>query len=237
MSVPRLLALALLVLAALPAQAQRPAARAVLAAWADDWRRAAAGVTAIGVDETVAQQIDGPRGAIEIDKRGRILYRPDAPPERVPERFLINGQPVDPELIPDMRRRADRAFGPGGRDFSAPPSLPSDLFRAAEALGLQDDRVGGRDAWRIALRLDRGDRAEAWFTRSTTTPRLLRLRTDGRRPYGGRLVRDLQFVRVNGLDVPVTSRTTFTARQRRRLRDYAVTLTADARYTGHRIVR
>ena len=120
--------------------------------------------------------------------------------------------------------RAGRAPGPRS------PPLPNRLLRDARPLGIEADRLDGVAAWRI--RLDtRAERADAWFTRSES-PRLLMTRVEGDGHRGG-MMREVQYTRVGGLDLPVASRSTLNVRQRRRLREYFVTLTAVGAYSRH----
>ncbi len=188
--------------------------------------------------ETVVREMEGPRRTAEVAGAGRIVYAPGERPRRIPEQATFNGRPIDPGRLSDQGDRIDRAFGPGGRELAGPPSLPFFLLRDAEALRLRPDRVDGLPAWRVDLRLARGpDRGVAWFTRSAREPRLLRLRIEGARPPNGRIIRDLRFIRVDGLDLPLETQTELTVRQRRRLRNYVVTVTAVGRYADHRVTR
>ncbi|WP_420454186.1 hypothetical protein [Rubrivirga sp.] len=223
------IAVVLLVLAVAPAVAQ-PAPGAVLDAWRDGWRRASAGVDAVEMREETEWTVDGPRGRSLVEAWGRVRLG-SGPPEREVDRVRVDGQDADPERGRGQGRRWQRAFGPAGREVHAPPRLPGDVLRNARGLGIAADRLGGEPAWRVDLDT-RADRAEAWFTRSET-PRLLAMRLVGRRPRGGRIEREVRYVRVAGLDLPARAQTTFTARQRRRLREYFVTLTAVGTYSGH----
>lgn len=232
----RLLLVLFLALAALPATAQRPSPEAVLEAWAADWRRAADGVEAVEVDERLVSQIEGPRRPVEVVGTGRLVYGRGRRPRRTPEQLVVNGRSVDPERFAGHARRLDRAFGAAGREVGAPPPLPSALLARADAVALYDDWLSGQPVWRVELRHG-SEQADAWFTRSLRSPRLLRLRTEGGRGDRARLVRDLQFVRVAGLDLPRESRLDVVARQRRRLRNYVVSVSAAGTYTGHRVVR
>ncbi|MGB3543400.1 MAG: hypothetical protein WBA11_10800, partial [Rubrivirga sp.] len=96
--------------------------------------------------------------------------------------------------------------------------------------------VGSVRAWRVDLEVEtrRGtDRAQAWFAQSDG--RLLRLQTDGDRPRGGRIERDARYTRVAGIDLPSSYTAEFTVRQRRRLRQYVVTLTSATTFRGHSV--
>ena len=225
----RIASLLLVLALALPAAAQ-PAAGAVLDAWRDGWERAAVGVRAVDARERTEWTVDGPRGRTVVESEGRVRFD-DGPTEREVERTQVNGRTVDPSRGRGQGGRWQRAFGPAGREVHAAPGLPDRFLSDARPLGIAADRAEGVPAWRVALDT-RTDRAEAWFTRSDS-PRLLAVRVEGRRPRGGRFVRDVRYVRVGGLDVPFESRTTFTVRQRRRLREYFVTLTAVGAYSGH----
>jgi len=223
------LALALLLLVAAPALAQ-PSASSVVEAWRADWRQAAQGVAGIDAREEAEWTIDGPRGRTVVEADGRIRYTRGRP-ERDLDRVRVNGRDVPPDRGRGQGQRWQRAFGPAGREVHAPPPLPVALLGSAEPDRVEADREGGVAAWRVAFDARVG-RAEAWFTRSGA-PRLLRLRVEGDRPRGGRFTHDVRYARVRGLDLPARSQTTFTVRQRRRLRNYLVTLRADATYTDH----
>ncbi len=220
------LAVLLLVFAA-SASAQ-PAPGAVLDAWRDGWQRAAAGVRDVEARERTEWTIDGPRGQTVVEGTGTVRLGDGA---REVDRVRVDGREVSADRGPRQGRRWQRAFGPAGREVRAPPLLPDAVLRGARALAIEADRVGGVPAWRVALDA-RPDRAEAWFTRSEA-PRLLAVRLEGERSRGGRIVREVRYVRVAGLDLPTESRTEYTARQRRRLREYFVTLTAVGTYTAH----
>ena len=223
------IALALLVLVAAPAVAQ-PSASSVVEAWRADWRRAAQGVAGIDAHEEAEWTVDGPRGRTVVEADGRVRYTRGRP-ERDLDRVRVNGREVPADRGRGQGQRWQRAFGPAGREVHAPPLLPVVLLGAAEPDRIEADREAGVAAWRVGFDTQAG-RAEAWFTR-TGAPRLLRFRVEGQRPRGGRLVRDVRYARVRGLDLPAEAETTFTVRQRRRLREYLVTLRADATYTGH----
>lgn len=217
------------------AAAAQPSGDAVLEAWAEGWASAARGVTVVEFDESMERTFEGPRGETVVAIDARIGYTRDLRPDRSVRRVRVNGTEVDAAREPRHRRRLERAFGDAGREVSSPPALPVVALRRARALGLEDDRVDGVAAWRVRLDAPEAsgvDRAEAWFSRSRS-PQLLRLRLEGRRPRGGRIVRDVRYVRVEGLDLPAETRTTFTTRQRRRLRDYVVSLTATSRFRDH----
>lgn len=218
----------------MPASAQRPDAQALLDGWAADWRRAARDVAAVEAEESLVRSFDGPRGRLIIETEGAVRYDRVGDWSRDVARLWVNGRERDPD------RRAlgrFRRFGPPGREVAAPPPLPGLAFADAEAVGIEADRLGGRAAWRLSLRFgDRPDRAAAWFTRAAE-PELIRVRFEGPRPRGGRYERTVEYARVGGLDLAVASETRVTLRQRRRLRDYVVTLASEGRYAGLRLAR
>ena len=224
--------LALLLLLAAAAHAQ-PAPDALLDAWRADWRRAASGVEAVTARESSAWTVEGPRGRTRVEARGTLRYD-GGRPERSLDEVRVDGRRVSADRGRGQGRRWERAFGPAGREVHAPPALPGVALARADARGIAEDRIGGTPAWRVDLDTPL-DEARVWFTRSASSPRLLAARFEGRRPRGGRIVREVRYVRVEGLDVPAEARTTFTARQRRRLREYFVTLTAVGTYTGHEL--
>lgn len=223
----RLIPLLFATLLAVPVAAQ-PSAPALLDAWLADWRRASAGVDAVVLGEQSTWTIDGPRGRMTITSEGTVRFGRGGPPQREIERVTVDGQEAEHDWWRRSGRRWGRAFGPAGREVHAPPGLPGPLLARARPLGIAADRVDGEPAWRLALDLA-DDRADAWFSRDAA-PRLLVLRVEGRRPRGGRFRREVRFARADGLDLPVTAETSFTARQRRRLREYYITLTAAVRY-------
>ena len=230
----RLLPLLLAVLVAAPAAAQ-PDARALLDGWLRDWRRAAADVDAVVMRERTDWTVDGPRGRTVVEGEATVRYTRGGPPERDVERVRVDGREVAPDRGRRSGRRWQRAFGPAGREVHAPPPLPGPLLAQARPLRVEADRFGGVAAWRVTLDVPT-DRTDAWFTRGAQ-PRLLAMRFEGPRPRGGRIAREVRYTRVGGLDVPAASETTFTARQRRRLREYYVTLSAEARYDRHDVRR
>lgn len=233
----RPLPLALTLLVAAPALAQRPPdAQALLDGWAAHWRRAARGAEAIEADERLSREVDGPRGRVTIETDAGVRYDRAGAPRRDVRRLRVDGR----DLTPDDRRaqgRLRRAFGPAAEELVAPPALPGLAFADAEAAGIAADRLGGRAAWRVDLRLVRGlDRATAWFSQGAE-PRLLRVRLDGERPRGGRYERTVDYARVDGLDLAAATEATVTLRQRRRLREYVVVLSSEGRYAGYRVTR
>jgi len=222
-----LLAVALAPLAS--AQPATPSGREVVEAWADGWRRAMAGVDRIEAEERAEHTFDGPRRRTTIQIEGRATLGPGRPGRR-PRHTRIDGRALDPEDAPRAVGRWVQAFGPAGREVGAPPPLPAALLMNARVGDLRAETYDGQAAWRVDLSA-REDRIRAWFTRSASDPRLLAVRVEGERPRGGRIVREVRYARVRGLDLPTESRTTFTVRQRRRLRAYVVTLSASGSYS------
>jgi len=228
----RRLLLVLAALAALPAAAQ-PDPGAVVDAWRADWRRASTRVQSVEAQERTEWTIDGPRGRTRIEVEADIRFDLDAPPQRDVRRVRSHGRDMPAERGRGHGRRWQRAFGPAGREVQAPPDVPGAVLGSARAVGIAADRLDGTLAWRVALQSSE-DRTEAWFTRGAR-PRLLAMRFEGQRPRGGRIVREVRYVRVDGLDLPASASTTFTALQRRRLREFHVTLTAEATYDRHSV--
>ena len=219
-------ALLLLSLAA-SAQAQ-PTAGAVVDAWRAGWARAERG--AVEVAERSAHDFKGPRGGREVAIEATVRYAPGAPPRRTVRRVEVGGREVDVRRGPDSGRRFRRAFGPAGRFVTQPPPLPDRLL-AAPARDLSETRFEGAEAWRVTLGTEPGA-STAWFTRSARVPRLLAIRTEH---DGGAVTREIRFVRVDGLDLPASVRASATVRQRRRLRDYVVTLDVASAYSAHAV--
>lgn len=222
-----LLALALAPLAV--AQPATPSASEVVDAWADGWRRAMAGVDRVEAEERAEHTFDGPRRRTTVEIEGRATLGPGRP-DRQPRRTRLDGRVLDPDEAPRAVGRWVRAFGPAGREVGAPPPLPFGLLADARVGDLHAETYEGQAVWRVDLSV-RDDRVRVWFTRSASDPRLLAVRVEGDRPRGGRLVREVRYARVRGLDLPTESRTTFTVRQRRRLRAYVVTLSASGSYS------
>ena len=226
------LPLVLALLAAAPLAAQ-PQGQAVVDAWRAGWDRAAQGVAAVRADEQSTRTVEGPRGPVTVEVVAAVRYPRGGGPERSAERVRVDGREVDPGQARRQGRRLGRAFGPDGRAATAPPPLPDRVVVQAAPGGAAETTWDGAPAWRVSLA---GGRAQAWFTRSPAAPRLLAVRAEGRR-RGLRAAREVRYARVDGLDLPASAAAEVTARQRRRLRDYVVTLTATAAYSDHRVER
>ena len=222
-----LLAVALGLTASASAQ---PSAEAVVEAWADGWDRAWGRADRVVLTERAEQSVEGPRRDLRIETEGTLTLAPGRRPERRVDETRVNGRRAERERGPRGHDRLRRAFGPAGREVLAPARLPIDWLPRAEPVRLAEDQVDGRAAWRVDLRSSAFEVLSVWFSRSERAPQLLRARGEGRRPGDGRVVRDLRFARVDGLDLPQRSETAFTGRQRRRLRDYVVTLRAESTY-------
>lgn len=238
----RTVPLAVLLVAAVAAQAQDGSA--VLDAWRRSARAATAGVTAVTLDEDVVQVIEGPRDPMRLETRGSVRLAPDARPDRTVLEARVNGRPVEPARLPFLARRLGRAFGPAGGEAARPAPLPDVLLRDAQATGLSAETLGGQTVWRVAFTragrgADRDDgrrsQGQAWFSRGATL-RLLRLELGGEGP-NGTVRRTIDYNLVAGLDVPTAMRTEVSVRQRRRIRTFLITLTAEATYRGARVER
>ena len=225
-------------------------------AWRRDFRDAARSVRRVTLDEAMTRRVDGPRGTVAVETRGTLtLDAPDrggGPAGRVLRSATVDGRAVEPERVAELDRRLVRAFG-GSEEAARPPRLLPPALDRGEPVGLDLDTVDGQPAWRVSLRVPPGgppggarggprgrarhggdappDRASAWFSRSTDAPRLLRLRTEGERPGGGAFVRTVDYRRTDGLDLPAAMSARVEVRQRRRLRVYATSVAADARYS------
>ena len=227
---------ALLFLSLAHVAAAQPSGEALLDGWVRSWEAAAAGASSVSMDEAVARTFVGPRQETVLEVDARLTYDLGGPPARTVRRVRVDGRDVPAERESRHRGRLGRAFGPAGREVAAPPLLPAAVLGRSRARSVAPDRVGGVPAWRVALEVGprpEADRADAWFARDDG--RLLRLRLGGRRPRGGRIERDVRFTRVAGLDLPASATAEFTVRQRRRLRDYVVTLASRATYSGHAV--
>ena len=225
-----LLLVAVLGLTASDSASAQPSAEAVVEAWADGWDRAWGRTSSVVLTERAEQSVDGPRRDLRIETEGTLTLSPGRRPERRINETRVNGRRAETERGPRGRDRLRRAFGPPGREVLAPARLPVDWLPGAEPVRLVEDRLDGRAAWRVDMRSPAFDDLSVWFSRSESDPELLGVRGEGARPGGGRVVRDIRYARADGLDLPRLSETTFTGRQRRRLRDYVVTLRAESRY-------
>ena len=227
----RSLAAALLALGVAAGGAAQPSPDALVAAWAEGQGAAARDAGAVVLAERVEREVEGPRGRMRVGHDGAVRYAPGARPERTVGEVTVNGRTLPAERGRAARRRLGRAFGPAGRALAAPPPLPLAVLAGAEPDGpAVAGRVDAGSAWRVRFRGARGGlRVEAWFSRSAAPPRLLRTRTESRH-RGARVVREVDYARDGGLDVPRDVRTTATVRQRRRLRDYVVTVRSEGRY-------
>jgi hypothetical protein len=238
----------LLVIAAPLAHAQ--SASDVVGAWQRDWRAAAAGVEAVEMRETVVREIEGPRGTVRVETAARLRYAPGARAERVVERATVNGQDVDPERLPDLDARHERALGRGPSPLLRAPPSPDALLAMARLRGLRRETADGVPVWRVEIELParrrrRGDRrpphdappeppvGAAWFAGEADAPRLVRLDL----PAGPHGTLHVEYRRVDGLDVPAAADGRARLRQQRRLRGYEVTATVRATYADHRIAR
>ena len=232
----RLILLPLLLLASGAALAQ-PSAERILSEWRAGWDRAAAGVDAVEVRETLDRTVDGPREDIEMRTEGRIVYASGAAPRRTVDRAELDGRRVAAPGRARFERRTRRAFGVAADILRIPPPLPGTYLRGAEPTGrpVRDD-ADGRPAWRVPLSTTQNEgRVTAWFGRSEGYP-LLRLQVERERD-GARATLTADYRRVRGLDLPTDLSTTVTVRQRRRLRTYAVDLRARGTYRSPEIVR
>ncbi len=256
----RLVLLLVLTAASSVGAASQPAPDAVVDAWRARTRAAARGVDRVEVNETAERRIDGPRGAVEIVTVARVELAPGEQGRRTVTQATLDGAALSPERLQHLDQRYARAFGHGVAEATNELRLvPLPLARGS-ATRLDASDVGGRPAWRVSLDLPlpppeqpagrrRGRRAgpppgppgppptaEAWFSRSTDTPRLLRMRVRGEL-RGRAFVRTVDFSPAGGLDVPSAAETRVEVWQRRRLRSYTTLVTVRAQYAGARIVR
>lgn len=223
---------------AAPAEAQQRSGASVLTDWQSDWRRAASGVLAVQVEETLDRTVDGPRGDIDMRTQGRLRYGASGGVDRDVARAELDGRRAGPVAQRRFENRTDRAFGAASDLLRRPPPLAGPFLASATATGrARPVRLDGRDAWRVSVRTPRLDGpVSLWFTRGDS-PRLLRIRAEQSLARRGRAVFEADYRRVRGLDLAESLRTTVTIRQRRRLRDYEVSLRARGTYRAPRIVR
>lgn len=218
----------LLLLLSVSAQAQ-PRAEAVVDAWRANWERAERSMSGFTMSERSTHTFEGPRGGRDVEMEAALTYRSGERPQRRVHRVEVGGQEVDPQRDPDSRRRLHRTFGRSGRAVTQPPPLPDRLMAQADARDLIPVRYQGSNAWQITLETERGE-STAWFTRSARSPRLLAVRTERDE---GRVEREIRYTRVQGLDLPASVTASVTAQQRRRLREYVVTLRVSSAFTSH----
>ncbi len=221
-------ALALLLLLPAAALAQ-PRAQAVVDAWRAGWDQAEPSAGGVEMTERSTHTFEGPRGGRQVEIEAALRYRAGQRPERHVRRVRVEGQDVRPERGHHSHRRLERAFGRSGRMATRPPPLPHRMMGQAQARDLQEAQYQGRSAWRVTLETERGE-SLAWFTRSARSPQLLAIRTER---DGRRVVREIRYTRVRGLDLPASVDASVTARQRRRLRDYTVSLRVASAFSDH----
>lgn len=234
-----------LVLVLRPAAAQAPDAQALLQAWQSAWAAAEAGLAEVVLDEEMAYRMQGPRGPIELRTRGVVRLVPGTRPQRTLAGGDLNGTPLSAEDIATLEERFDRTGGPHAAHARRPPPLPGVLLARARAAGTPEpDRIGQRDAWRVALVFPGGEghaerRALAWFAQTAPgeTPRLLRTRFEVRVPDEGEVVFVTLFRPVEGIDLPSATRREMTLQQRRRLRHFTISMETEGRYRVTQIAR
>ncbi|MEM6326660.1 MAG: hypothetical protein AAF791_06025 [Bacteroidota bacterium] len=216
----------------------QPTGAELLSDWREGWREASQGVASVTVRETLDRTVDGPRGDIEMRTEGRLRFPLDRPPQREIDRQELDGRRVTPLARRRFEARTNRAFGPAARTLLRPAPLAGRALASATAEGPAiRTQMSATPAWRIALRLPGVDGdATAWLSREPT-PRLLRLRIEESVDRQARVVYEADYRRVSGLDVPTDLRTTVTLRQRRRLREYVVSLHARGTYRTPEVVR
>ena len=232
-SLLRLLVL-LLALGAAPVVAQ-PSADALLNAWLDNWDAASERLDSVGMTETHVRTVEGPRGTLEIETVGTIRLFPGQRPQRSVVRVSINGEPFELAKRDDMEERLRHALGQTSMDLRRPAPLPIRVLASAEPEGsVQSTRLGSTSAWQISLlrpsRRGPPEHLTAWFTRSRTAPRLLRLQRDRRLRHQDTLTRVTTYTRVDGLDLPVSHTVDAEIEQRRRLRTYTLVIHSTATY-------
>ena len=224
--------LALLTALLAPTASAQPSGADLLAAWQAGWDEAVEGVEAVRLAETLRRTVDGPRGTLDIETDGELLLAPFRRPRRTVDRATVNGEDLDLDRLKGMERRLRGALGRAAFDLRRPAALPSwDFAHAAPDGPVGSDRLGSALAWRLPLRgAGRPGRLTAWFSRSRSAPRLLRLDRAQPIPGGGTLYRSTTYALTVGLDVPTSHSVRAQIEQRRRLRTYTLTLRADAQY-------
>lgn len=192
--------------------------------------------------ESLDREIDGPRGPYRIRVRGTLQLSPLLRPRRFVDELWINGEPTRLEKREQIERRMHHGLGLVARDLQRPPALAIRTLAHAEAEGATDRvQLDGAVAWRIVgtrpFRRGPSERWTAWFTPSSTSPRLLRLRRERPLPDGGVLDRMTTYRRLDGLDLPVSHTVDAQIEQRRRLRTYTLVVHAEATYDDPTVER
>ncbi|MGB3544406.1 hypothetical protein, partial [Rubrivirga sp.] len=114
---------AILLLFLATAAAAQPSGSDLVDRWRSDWDAAVSRASLVSMDESTERLFIGPRRETTIEVDGRIEYDFDGPPERTVRRVRIDGEDVSAERERRHRGRLSRAFGPAGREVSAPPPL------------------------------------------------------------------------------------------------------------------
>lgn len=233
--------LVLVALVALPAAAQ-PSGVAVMRTWLAATRAAMDDLATVQVTEENRREIDGPAGTQRIRTVTALSV---APPDAVTadlEVAEIDGRRVLPLRLGLLERRLRQAYGPGYVWTSRPQPLVRTLLSGMRPAGAAvPEPVRGSPALRVALVPIRADGpvlgGTAWFAPGPrgSAPRLLRVEVEGRMPAGGSAVVTTDYVHVEGLDLPLRSRSDVVLRQRRRLRDYTVLLSGETTYRDHSV--
>ena len=239
---PRLLILLTAAVAISSPARSQPSAGELLDTWRKAAARSADGGVSVRLRETLVRDIDGPRGEVRIRTVGDTELSPLLRPRRFVDELWIDGEPTDVDKTQGMERRLRHALGPVARDLRRPPALAVRTLAHAEADGaVERVQLDGALAWRIVgtrpLRRGPRERLTAWFTASSTSPRLIRLRRERSLPDGGSLDRMTTYRRVGGLDVPATHTVDAQVEQRRRLRTYTLVLRAEATYGAPQVER
>lgn len=234
--------LALLALLAPAATAQpAPAGERLLRQWLAHTREATAALAAVAVTEERTRTVDGPAGTQRLRTVSDLRLAPPDEPDADVRVAELDGRRVLPVRLALVERRLRLAYGPGYLWITRPQLLARTFLEGMRPTGTATlDAVDGTPAWRVALepasdaQLVRGT---AWFARAPVggAPRLLRFVIEGGMPPGGSAVVTTDYARIEGLDLPLHSRSDVVLRQRRRLRDYTVLLAADAHYSDHTV--
>jgi hypothetical protein len=252
--------LSLLVLAS-AAQAQ-PSAERLFYGWLDAQREATreavgAGPPVMTFTERAERRIDGLRGERVIETEAFVTWDGDGLYHDV-LRARVDGQELSPEDVDRLEDRLDEAHGPELRLLRRAPILSSRLFGGFAPTG-PAKRVerDGQTLWRVPVEPDEPrperPRARLFFASDGAgAPRLLAAelslapppspprRRPGRRrappPPDIRVDIEAQFQRSpGGLDLAARQRVEAVVQQRRRLRQFSVSVVADLRFSDYQL--
>lgn len=250
----RPLLLLLLFLLASAVQAQ-PSAERLFYGWLDAQREAARERVGTGAvvtfTERAERRFDGLRGERVIETESFVTWNGDGLYHDV-LRARVDGQELPPEDVDILEDRLDDAHGPELQLLRRAPILSVRLFGAFSPTG-PAKRVerDGQTLWRVPAEPDaprpERPRAQLYFALSDGAPRLVEAELTltppvpprGRRgppPPDVRIDIEARFTRSpDGLDLASRQRVEAVVQQRRRLREFSVSVVADLRFSDYQL--